>query len=297
MPCATGVCTVAATSMGLNPLVGLPVAAFMTYKSLSGHPKKSCNIQKYNYCHYKQCKQEKINGSKFCDSHKNMCYDKHGCKKECKQYLTKKLQTKKKQTKKLQTKKKQTKKLQGGRWDPTFKGPKKKRHKPQGAPKEHAESFRSGIKRKGKDGQKWVSKFVVDGPWFGMEWVPVNQKQVDNSPYGRMKQGKDKELLEFWHLLAEGNSKHELGIVLIYKNGSHKIVKSKKKTHQARVNEINDHINKANNDPKVKAYLTSSPSWDTYERFQPKVQGKSISHIIKHYKKYFIHNDHKSYGC
>jgi len=90
--------------------------------------------------------------------------------------------------------------------------------------------------------------------------------------------GKNKSLETFWRELSIGKK-----VVLIYKNGNHKIVKLKNGTEQ-----LKKQYASFDDDPNITAVLTSPMSQDAYEvHLYPKAKKASVKEVIKNYKKYF----------
>jgi hypothetical protein len=80
-----------------------------------------------------------------------------------------------------------------------------------------------------------------------------------------------------WKKLSSGKM-----VIIIYTNGKHKFVKlplTQKKIYEK--------YNEFDNDPLIKAVLTSAMSWDFYEKLEKKAKNKSIGQIIKNYKRFF----------
>lgn len=90
--------------------------------------------------------------------------------------------------------------------------------------------------------------------------------------------GKNKPLEIFWRELSTGKT-----VVLIYKNGNHKIIKINKNIEKSKKQYAS-----FDDDPQVTAVLTSPMSTDAYtERLYPKAKNTSVKDVIKKYKKYF----------
>ncbi len=90
--------------------------------------------------------------------------------------------------------------------------------------------------------------------------------------------GKNKPLEEWWRQLASGNK-----VVLVERNGGHKM-----HTMPTGKMAIRKAFNAFDDDPDIVAVLSSNMSQDAYEaHLYPKAKGKSVEHVIKHYKKYF----------
>ena len=91
--------------------------------------------------------------------------------------------------------------------------------------------------------------------------------------------GKNPELEKFWSELASAKY-----VVLIYKDGTHKMVilpKKFSKKYESMLSEFEE-------DANVVAVLSSTPSQDAYEEYlYPKAKNKSVDYVIKHYSKYF----------
>lgn len=90
--------------------------------------------------------------------------------------------------------------------------------------------------------------------------------------------GKNKPLEEWWRQLASGNK-----VVLVERNGGHKM-----HTMPTGKMAVRKAFNAFDDDPDIVAVLSSNMSQDAYEaHLYPKAKGKSVEHVIKHYKKYF----------
>ena len=89
--------------------------------------------------------------------------------------------------------------------------------------------------------------------------------------------GKNKLLEKFWVKLASGK-----GAVLIFNNGTHKIITLPSSTG-CRLSKFNEF----DNNPEIKAVLISNQSSDAYELLYKKAKNKSVNEVIKNYKKYF----------
>jgi hypothetical protein len=90
--------------------------------------------------------------------------------------------------------------------------------------------------------------------------------------------GRNLPLEKFWRGLASGKY-----VIRVNQNNSHKKValpKSKKKMQEV--------LAKMEEDPEVKAILSSIMSQDAYElRLYPKAKQSSVEAVIKNYRKYF----------
>jgi hypothetical protein len=82
----------------------------------------------------------------------------------------------------------------------------------------------------------------------------------------------NKPLYAFWLDLVDQKRS-----VFIYKDKSHKIIKTN----------VVDEMKKAENDDAVVAILDSGPSFDAYIELYQKAKSKSVTEVIKNYKKYF----------
>ena len=82
--------------------------------------------------------------------------------------------------------------------------------------------------------------------------------------------------------MAEGDA-----VVLVYSNGSRKIVAPTFKTPRARRKATSKAIDESQEDPLVRAVLTSASSYDCFERLEKKARGKSVQQVLDNWKKYW----------
>ena len=151
---------------------------------------------------------------------------------------------------------------------------KKSKKKGRKGPEESATEFSVGEEKKGNDGNLWQIRASRKGV---KRWI----KKVDKSA-----RGKNKPLEKLWTDMS--NMKK---LVFIMKDGSHKIKTIKP-------NEYQGMIDKANEDDSVKVILTAGNSFDGYQQLYDTVKMKSVSGVLKAYKKYWKHKmDGKLYTC
>ena len=95
--------------------------------------------------------------------------------------------------------------------------------------------------------------------------------------------GKNKPLEKFWQDLASGRK-----VVLIKKNGGHKMYTMPKSTHDYLSEYYANQYDTFNKDPDIVAVLTSYRSQDAYElHLYPKAKDATVEYVIKHYKRFF----------
>lgn len=161
------------------------------------------------------------------------------------------------------------------------------------APSASATLFKRGTVKRGNDGNQWM--IVADSRGV-QRWQKVSSRDskhiVKNKTMKQKKSnrvlkmeadpttvwGKNKPLEHFWQDLASGRN-----VVVIYKNGSHKIenVPKGKVALRAFYDSFDD-------DPEVDAVLSSNMSHDAYEVYlYPKAKDKTVDDVIKHYKTFF----------
>lgn len=148
-----------------------------------------------------------------------------------------------------------------------------------------AHGMKIGAVKKGKDGNKWEVREVKNG---SKRWMKTDNKE-------KIQKDLFKKLYKWWLKLSIG------GLLIIYKNGKYKNIKSNKKTLSAQTkNIINKHIELGNN-KDVKAIIWSNISYETLENFTNYLTYKTskkelnnilnskklIDYLIKNYKKYF----------
>lgn len=105
----------------------------------------------------------------------------------------------------------------------------------------------------------------------------------------------ENKIYNWWVKLAIGN------IIIIYKDGTNKLIKSSKKTNKGKINEIIKKWKEYNIDENIKVIIWSSQSVDIIQSFILKliknstkteleefIKMKNLSdYLIKNYKKYF----------
>jgi hypothetical protein len=148
-----------------------------------------------------------------------------------------------------------------------------------------AHSMKVGAVKKGKDGNKWIIKEMKNG---NKRWVKVNIKE-------KIQKDLFKKLYKWWLKLSIG------GLLVIYKNGKHKFVKSNKKTHPAKSKDLAKKWIELDENKEVVAIIWSGQSYETLHYFSNylvyKTSKKELDNIlkskkltdylIKNYKKYF----------
>lgn len=108
--------------------------------------------------------------------------------------------------------------------------------------------------------------------------MPAKTRKVSKKHKEESIWDKNKPLYSFWQSLASGKK-----VVVIYKDGKHKFVNianAKTKT-KAQYDGFDA-------DPEIVAVLSSNMSQLAYEmHLYPRAKDKSVSEVIKNYKKYF----------
>ena len=148
-----------------------------------------------------------------------------------------------------------------------------------------AHNMKMGAVKKGKDGNKWIVKEIKNG---SKRWVKVNIKE-------KIQKDLFKKLYKWWLKLSIG------GLLVIYKNGKHKFVKSNKKTHPAKSKDLTKKWIELGENKEVVSIIWSGQSYETLHYFSNylvyKTSKKELDNIlkskkltdylIKNYKKYF----------
>lgn len=146
-----------------------------------------------------------------------------------------------------------------------------------------ASAEKEGTEMKGKDGNMWIKK--------NGKWIKKNSKE------NYYKKLFDK-LYKWWLPLSQGN------IIVIYKDGNNKLIKSAMKTRQAQSKDIIEKWSEFGKNIDVKAIIWSAQSIDsiqffvefllkkmTIEQLEEFVKIKNLSeYILENYKKYFVKN-------
>jgi hypothetical protein len=144
-----------------------------------------------------------------------------------------------------------------------------------------ASGEKEGTIKKGKDGNTWIKE---KGRWIKLE----DDEKI-------IQQKLDIQLWKWWSQLSQGN------IIVIYKNGKNKLIKSKYKTIKAKNEDIINKWTEFDKDPNIKAIIWSSQSQDAIDNFieylinnTPKNKLKKLlkiknlpSYLLKNYTKYF----------
>ena len=147
-----------------------------------------------------------------------------------------------------------------------------------------ASGEKEGTEMKGNDGDTWV---VKRGRW-------VKQEFDDFLLF--------EKLYRWWRQLAMGN------FIIIKKDGTSQLIKSRAKTFEAQVTDLEIKWLEYTNDPNVEAILWSAQSSDIIEEFtqyivkhETKEKLKYMmtlknlpAYLLENYKKYFI--KHKIHG-
>jgi len=144
-----------------------------------------------------------------------------------------------------------------------------------------ASGEKEGTIMKGNDGNQW---FISNGKW-------IKKDNTEN-----IKKELDKKLYNWWSSLSKGN------IIVIYKDGSDKLIKSNMITRKAKIKDIKKMWLEFDKDDNVKVIIWSAQSVDTIQSFIDylieKISKKKIqdflkmkdfpSYLLENYKKYFI---------
>jgi hypothetical protein len=137
-----------------------------------------------------------------------------------------------------------------------------------------ASGEKEGTKMKGKDGNIWIKS---DNKWI----------KYNNTDYNKIIFNK---LYKWWLMLSQG------GIIVIYQNNTHKLIKSSKSKK-----EIIKKWNEYDKDKEIKAIIWSAISIDVIQQFVEYLIKKSTKtqldkfikmkklpdYLLKNYKKYF----------
>ena len=146
-----------------------------------------------------------------------------------------------------------------------------------------ASGEKEGKLMKGKDGNLWIK---TNGKWI--------KKNTEHKLF--------KKLYNFWKPLAQGN------LIIIYKDGTNKLIKSSMKTPKAQMKNIKEKWLEFYEDNNVKGIIWSAQSVDIIQLFikylikkTPKnkleelLNMKSIpSYLLENYKKYFVKYEYYS---
>jgi hypothetical protein len=144
-----------------------------------------------------------------------------------------------------------------------------------------ASSEKDGTKMKGRDGNIWIKK---SGKWIKYE-NPIDYHKLLY-----------KKLYKWWFNLSTGN------IIIIKKDNSIKLIKSKLKTIKAQIKDVLEQWVEFNKDPEVIAIIWSAQSLDSLTNFIEflikKTSKAKLNDILKlsniptyllsNYKKYFV---------
>jgi hypothetical protein len=150
-----------------------------------------------------------------------------------------------------------------------------------------ASGEKEGTIMEGKDGNVWCKS--------GSKWIKKGNKENSENNENIEKE-LHKKLYNWWRSLSEGN------IIIIYKDGSHKLIVSSMKTHKAQAKNIKEMWIEFEKDNNVKAIIWSSMSVDIIQFFIDYLIKKSSknkmsellkmkdlpSYLLENYKKYFV---------
>lgn len=153
-----------------------------------------------------------------------------------------------------------------------------------------ASGEKEGKVMKGKDGNLWIKS---NGKWIKKD----NSENIEN-----IKKELDKKLYNWWTSLAKGN------IIIIYKDGSHQLIKSSMKTDKAQIKNIREKWTEFDKDNNIKAIIWSAQSVDIIQSFIDYLIKKSSknklrqllnmkdisSYLLQNYKKYFVKYEYYS---
>jgi hypothetical protein len=156
-----------------------------------------------------------------------------------------------------------------------------------------ASGEKEGTIMEGKDGNLWLKS---NGKWI-KKGNRENSENIEN-----IKKELHKKLYNWWSSLSEGN------IIIIYKDGSHELIKSSMKTHKAQAKNITEKWIEFDKDNNVKAIIWSSMSVDIIQSFIDYLIKKSSknklsellkmkdlpSYLLENYKKYFVKYEYYS---
>ncbi len=76
-------------------------------------------------------------------------------------------------------------------------------------------------------------------------------------------------------------------VIFVYKDGSRKILAPMLKTRRAQRNAVSKAIDQAQDDPRVRAILSSAMSYDVFERLEKKAKGKTVNEVLDNWRKYW----------
>lgn len=155
-----------------------------------------------------------------------------------------------------------------------------------------ASSEKEGKIMKGRDGNLWIKS--------GGKWIKYknNEESEDlkEQLYEKLYEIFTKRLYKWWQSLAQGN------IIIIYSDGSHKLIKSSLKTSKAQMNDITQKWKDFQEEKDVKAIIWSAQSTDVLDDFidwlidnTPKNKLEELykmkdlpSYLLDNYSKYFV---------
>lgn len=89
-------------------------------------------------------------------------------------------------------------------------------------------------------------------------------------------------LEKLWGTLAEGGA-----VILVYKDGTRKMIESSLRTPLGRRNATFKVIDDAQEDSQVRAILSAARSYDGFERLERKAKGKSVEEVLDNWQKYW----------
>ena len=127
-----------------------------------------------------------------------------------------------------------------------------------------------GTTMKGKDDNLWIKK--------GGKWVIDNEKLLYDKLY------------KWWLSLSQG------GIIVIFKDGKHKLITSSMKSHKAKSKDILKKWNEFNENNNVKVIIWSAQSVDILQSFVDFLSKKKDimkqtnlpNYLLDNYKKFFV---------
>jgi len=157
------------------------------------------------------------------------------------------------------------------------------------SPKYSATLYSIGHKKQGLDGNMWIVTSTVKGV---KRWAKEEERD-------KLEKILDKKLYKWWSELSNGN------FIVVFKNGTHKLYKSKKKTQTAQIKENVTAWKEYGKNKDVVAIIWSSMSVDYIQGFIkyllykiPKAELKKLvdnknlpNYLIKNYKKYFYKDE------
>ncbi len=117
-----------------------------------------------------------------------------------------------------------------------------------------ASSEKEGKIMKGLDENLWIKS---NGRWIKYK----NDEDIEEQLYEKLYEILKKRLYKWWQSLSQGN------IIVIYLDGSHKLIKSSLKTTKAQINDITNQWKDFQEDKDIKAIIWSAQSTDIIDNF------------------------------